>query len=177
MDKQLIHQNDEPGKSKPIGERWFYRLKQWLYRGQKPNWIAKTINRLQARTAAKNATSNGLIALEVVGRKSGKAISFPLVMVTVSGQRYLVSMLGENVQWVLNVRASGGKAVLCSGGREDIQLEEIPISQRATILKAYLQVAEGARPHVSVHKDAPLVEFEKIAPEYPVFRLTSSRAG
>ncbi len=97
-------------------------------------------------------------------------------MVTVEGNRYLASMLGENVQWVRNVRASGGQAVLCSGGREEVRLEEIPIGQRAPILKAYLQVAEGARPHISMDKDAPLVEFEKIAPEFPVFRLISNQA-
>lgn len=173
MRKALINKRDEHQNNPKVFERWFYRVKHWLYRGQRPNWIAKMMNRMQAKAASKQATSNGLVALEVIGRKSGKVISFPLVMVTVDGQRYLASMLGENVQWVLNVRASGGKAVLCSGGREDVRLEEIPVEQRAAILKTYLQVAEGARPHVPVDKDAPLMEFEKIAAEYPVFRLSS----
>ena len=128
-----------------------------------------------AIAASKNVMPNGLVALEVIGRKSGRIVSFPLVMVTVDGQRYLASMLGDNVQWVRNVRASGGKAVLRSGGRENVQLEEIPANQRAPILKAYLQVASGARPHVPVDKDAPLAEFEKIAAEFPVFRLTSNQ--
>jgi len=158
-------------------EAWFYRFKHWLYRGQRPNWIAKIINRAQANAAAKKATSNGLVALEVVGRKTGRIISFPLVMVTVDGQRYLASMLGEHVQWVSNVRAADGKAVLFSGGREEVRLEEIPVDQRAPILKAYLQVAEGARPHVEVDKDAPLAEFEKIAAAHPVFKLISARPG
>jgi hypothetical protein len=115
------------------------------------------------------------LALEVVGIKSGRTISFPLVMVTLNRQRYLVSMLGENSQWVRNIRASGGRAVLHSGSREDIQLEEVPIDQRAPILKANLQIATGARPHVSVNKDAPHVEFEKIAVIIPVFRLISGQ--
>jgi hypothetical protein len=38
-------------------------------------------------------------------------------------------------------------------------------------LKAYLQRAPGARPHVPVSKDAPLADFEQIAPAYPVFRV------
>ncbi len=175
MVKIFLNHDDEPAKNKPVIERWFYLFKQWLYRGQRPNWIAKMMNRMQAREAAKKATSNGLVALEVVGRKSGKVISFPLVMVTINGQRYLVSMLGENAQWVSNVRAVGGNAVLCSGGREEVRLEEIPTEQRAPILKAYLQVAEGARPHIPVDKDAPLTEFEQIAAQYPVFRLIPSR--
>jgi hypothetical protein len=31
-----------------------------------------------------------------------------------------VSMLGENVNWVQNVRAAGRRAVLCSGSREEV---------------------------------------------------------
>jgi hypothetical protein len=96
-------------------------------------------------------------------------------MVVVDGQRYLVSMLGDNVQWVHNVRAAGGRAVLRSGGREEIQLEEVPSDQRAHILRAYLNRAPGARPHVPVSKDAALAEFKKIAVAFPVFRLASNK--
>ncbi|HET8999690.1 MAG TPA: nitroreductase/quinone reductase family protein [bacterium] len=150
-------------------------FKRWMYRGQRPNWIARVLNRAFAAVASSGATANYLVALEVTGRKSGRTVLFPLVMVVVDGQRYLVSMLGDNAQWVHNVRASGGKAVLRSGGRESVQLEEIPADQRAPILKAYLQVAPGARPHVPVGKDAPLAEFEKIAATFPVFRLASNQ--
>jgi hypothetical protein len=94
-------------------------------------------------------------------------------MVTVDGQRYLASMLGDNTQWVRNVRAAGGKAVLRSGRYEDVQIEELLVNQRAPLLKAYLHAAPGARPHVPVDMDAPIAEFEKIAADYPVFRVTS----
>ena len=149
-------------------------LKRWLYRGQRPNWIAKILNRAWAISASRKSTSNGLVALEVIGRKTGRVISFPLVMITIGGQRYLVSMLGEEAQWVRNVRAASGRAVLRSGGREEVQLEEIPVDQRAPILKAYLQIANGAQPHVPVNKNAALAEFEKIAAAYPVYRLASN---
>jgi deazaflavin-dependent oxidoreductase (nitroreductase family) len=111
--------------------------------------------------------------LEVRGRKSGRVFSLPVVLAIVDGQRYLVSMLGEKVAWVQNVRAAGGKAVLRHGRREEIRLEEIPAAQRAPILKAYLKRALGARPHVRVDKEAPLSEFEKIAAAIPVFRVLS----
>jgi hypothetical protein len=94
-------------------------------------------------------------------------------MVIVDGERYLASMLGES-RWVRNVRAAGGKAVLLRGGREDVQLEEISADQRAPILKAYLRAAPGARPHIPVVMNAPLAEFEKIAAEFPVFRVVSN---
>jgi hypothetical protein len=69
---------------------------------------------MQVDTATKKVTLTGLVALEVIGRKSGRKITFPLVMVTVERERYLASMLGENVQYIRNVWASGGKAILCS---------------------------------------------------------------
>lgn len=175
MDKSFINQNQNTVKNGTVFNQIFYRGKQWLYRGQRPNWIAKILNSAWANIASRSVASNGLVALDVIGRKSGRIISFPLVMVTVDGQRYLASMLGDNTQWVRNVRASGGRAVLRRGGREDVQLEEIPTDQRASILKAYLQAAPGARPHVPVDKDAPLAEFEKIAATIPVFRLASKQ--
>lgn len=154
----------------------FARMKRWMYSGRRPNWMARMTNRVWAIVAARRVISNGVVTLEVMGRKSGRVVSFPLVMAVVDGQRYLVSMLGDHTQWVQNVRAAGGKAVLRSGGYEDVQLEEIPAEQRAPILKAYLQAAPGARPHMPIDKDAPLAEFEKIAAAFPVFRVTSNRA-
>jgi hypothetical protein len=95
----------------------------------------------------------------------------PVVVAVVDGQRYLVSMLGENVRWVHNVRAAGGRAALRRGVREEIHLEVVPVDLRAPILRAYLQRAPGARPHVPVNKDAPIAEFEKVAAAFPVFRV------
>lgn len=92
-------------------------------------------------------------------------------MAAVEGERYLVSMLGGEVDWVRNVRAAGGNVTLRHGRREEVHLEELPADQRASVLKAYLKRAPGARPHVAVHKDAPLPEFEQVAAQFPVFRV------
>jgi deazaflavin-dependent oxidoreductase (nitroreductase family) len=150
---------------------------RWLYRGQRPNWIARIVNRATATVASSGVAANYLETLEVTGRKSGRTFSLPVVIAIVDGQRYLVSMLGDNVSWVQNVRAAGGRAVLRSGRREEVQLEEVPASQRAPILRAYLQRAPGARPHVPVNKDAALAEFEKIAAAFPVFRVSGVLAS
>jgi deazaflavin-dependent oxidoreductase (nitroreductase family) len=146
---------------------------RWMYRGQRPNWLARIMNRMSADVASLGVAPNYLVTLEVIGRKSGRTVSLPLVMAVVDGERYLVSMLGENVHWVQNVRAAGGRAVIRSGGREEVQLEEVPVEARAPILKVYLQRAPGARPHVPVNKNAPMEEFEKVAADFPVFRVTS----
>lgn len=153
----------------------FWSIKLWLYRGKRPNWIAKMLNRGIASSASKSISPDGVVALEVIGRKTGQIVSFPLVMFTVDERRYLASMLGKEAQWVRNVRATNGKAVLHKGGYENVYLDEIPAGQRAPLLKAYLRAAPGARPHVSVDKDASLAEFEKIAAEYPVFHVVSNQ--
>src|SRR5215472_12894006 len=120
---------------------WSYRFKRWLYRGQRPNWIARMLNSAWAAVGSSGVASNYLVNLEVTGRKSGRTVSLPVVVAVVDGQRYLVSMLGENVHWVQNVRAAAGRAVLESGGREEIHLEEVPPDARAPILRTYLQRA------------------------------------
>lgn len=146
-------------------------LKRWMYRDGHPNLFTRIINTGWALLHSLGISPNYLVTLEVAGRQSGKVISFPLVMTLIDGEKYLVSMLGEDANWVRNVKAAGGKAVLRHGVREKVLLEELDAQQRAPILKAYLQHAPGARPHIPVSKDAPLSEFEKITSKYPVFRL------
>lgn len=148
-------------------------LKRWLYQGGHPNAIAKALNRGWATMYSWGIFPNYLVTLEVVGRQSGKLISFPLVMTVINGERYLVSMLGEAANWVRNVKAAGGKAILRHGKIENVLLEDVEVQQRAPIIKAYLQIAPGARGHIPVDKDAPIEEFEAIAPKYPVFRIKS----
>ena len=48
-----------------------------------------------------------VLSLEVAGRRTGRVISFPLVMADYEGERYLVPMLGEDSNWVRNLRAAG----------------------------------------------------------------------
>ena len=145
-----------------------------MYRGQRPNWLARILNRVDMALGSSGVgASYGLVTLEVTGRTSGRTVSLPVAVVVVDGQRYLVSMLGENVQWVKNVRAAGGKAAIRSRGREDVYLDEVSVDERAPVLKAYLQRAPGARSHIPVDKNAPLVEFEKVAGAYPSFRVIS----
>ncbi|MCC6260906.1 MAG: hypothetical protein IT311_08590 [Anaerolineales bacterium] len=83
-------------------------------------------------------------------------------------------MLGKDANWVLNLKANEGKARLIHGIQEEVILEEVNIAERAPIIKAYLQIAPGARPHIPINKNAPLEEFEKISAEYPVFRVKLS---
>lgn len=149
----------------------FQRFRRWLYRGRRANALARLLNRWSAQAFARGVAPDCLVTLEVRGRRSGRAISFPLVMVVLEGERYLVSMLGAEAAWVRNVKAAAGHAVLHHGRTESVRLEELAIEKRAPVLKAYLQRAPGARPHIPVDKDAPLEEFEAIAAQIPVFQV------
>jgi len=135
------------------------------------------LNRGSAALHTLGIAPNYLVTLEVRGRRSGRPLSLPLVMAVVEGERYLVSMLGADVDWVRNVKAAGGNVILRHGHREEVRLEEVPADQRAPMLKAYLKRAPGARPHLTVNKDAPLSEFEQVASEYPVFRVVPASVG
>ena len=94
-----------------------------------------------------------------------------------AGERYLVSMLGENADWVRNVRASNGAAVLRYGTVEQVRLETVAASARAPILRAYLHRAPGARPHFDIDVNSSLEEFARVAPRYPVFRILPPAIG
>ncbi len=148
-------------------------IERWLYRGGRPNRVASALNRCWATVHALGVAPNYLVTLNVRGRRSGRIIRLPLVVAVVAGERYLVSMLGEDVDWVHNVRAAGGNVNLQHGRREAVHLEEVPVERRAPILKAYLQRAPGARPHIPIYKDAPLSEFERVSGQFPVFRIVA----
>jgi hypothetical protein len=133
--------------------------------------VAAFLNGIWRRSAVIGLPPRRLCELQVRGRSSGRLTSFPVVVADYESERYLVAMLGEGANWVANARAAGGRAVLRHGGSEAVRLEEVDPGARAPILQRYLQVAPGARAHVPVDKGASLAEFERIASQYPVFRV------
>ena len=67
--------------------------------------------------------------------------------------------------------------VLRHGRRETVTLEEVDPGERPPILRRYLEVAPGGRPHIPVDRRAPLGEFEEIAAQFPVFRIATEESG
>jgi hypothetical protein len=145
---------------------------RWLYRGGRPNRLARLLNRGGAVVYAAGLWPRRLGTLEVPGRRTGRVISFPVVIADLDGERYLVAMLGEDASWPRNVRAADGRAVLRHGRREIVRLEDVDPAARPPIIRRYLAVAPGARPHIAVDRHAPVEEFAPIAPRIPVFRIT-----
>jgi deazaflavin-dependent oxidoreductase (nitroreductase family) len=150
-----------------------YWVKRWMYRTGRPGVLARVMNRIsEVLFSAGVLSPEEAMTLEVPGRRTGRLVSFPVVVAEYRGGRYLVSMLGNDANWVRNVRAAGGRVVLRRRGREEVRLVEVEPADRAPILRRYLAVAPGARPHLPVDRHAPPAEFERIAAQYPVFRIT-----
>ena len=143
-----------------------------MYRGNRPRGLARVLNRFAAWQFASGLASRDRdVTLQARGRKSGAIVSVPVVIVDHAGHRCLVSMLGEDANWVRNVRHAQGRAALKRRTTEQVTLTEEPPRERSPILKRYLDVAPGARPHIPVARHEALAEFAAVAHEFPVFRI------
>jgi F420H(2)-dependent quinone reductase len=142
-----------------------------MYPGGRADATARRLSRLWATVFGLGLMPRRWVSLEVPGRRSGRLTRFALGMADLDGRWYLVPMLGERSNWVQNVRAAGGRATLRRRRAVACRLTELPVSERAPIIKRYLQQVPGARPHIPVDRHAPVTDFEPIAPRYPVFRV------
>jgi len=139
----------------------------------KPSGLVKAMNSLVGRLASWGLIPGGTALLQVKGRRSGQTRSTAVTWVEHDGQRYLVAPRG-NTEWVRNVKAAGGEAVLKHGKSDAVRLEELPVEQRAPIIQAYLKkTARVTKREFGIEPDAPIEEFQRIAPDHPVFRITT----
>jgi hypothetical protein len=146
------------------------RFQRWQFRDGRPNWSGRIMSRVMGIAFAVGIGPNQAATLEVRGRKTGRTISFPVVVVPYEGDRYLVAMLGDRTNWVRNLRADK-HAVLLKGKRENVSVVEDFSGHRPAILRRYLELAPGARPFFPINRRAPLGDFERIVEQYPVFRV------
>jgi hypothetical protein len=148
-----------------------------MYVGHRGNATARRYARFWAAVFATGVTSERWVTLEVRGRTSGRLVRFPLGWVELDGNRYLVSMLGQDCNWVKNVRAAGGVVTIRHRRARHCRLVEVPVARRGPIIKAYLAHVPGARPHIPVDRGADLSAFDAIAEDYPVFRIDRDPAS
>lgn len=146
-----------------------------MYAGGRGDATARRFARFWAAVQGAGLMPRRWVTLEVRGRTSGRTTAFPLGMADVDGEWYLVSMLGDRCNWVRNVRAADGEAVLRRGRRRRCRLVEVPVEERAPIIRRYVQKVPGGRPHIPVDRGAPLPAFEAMAASYPVFRVERVR--
>jgi hypothetical protein len=141
-----------------------------LYAGGHPNEKAKSIHRRFIHGPLPRLFPMAAV-LQVRGRNSGKAIELPVAIIRFHGAWYLASMLESTTNWVENVRAAKGQVRLLHGRWREVSLVELPVSERAPILKRYLVFAWSARAHFSIDWRAPIDDFERIAALHSVFRV------
>lgn len=141
---------------------------------RRPTKVTQTFNRFMSWLASHGLMPSDTITLEVKGRRSGMIRSNVVTWVKQDEERYLVSPRGES-EWVRNVRAADGEAVIRRRGGEKVRLEEVPAEERAAIIKAYLAKTKMAtRQHFGVDPKAEIGEFEAIAARHPVFRIVEA---
>jgi hypothetical protein len=166
---------DNPNQPDPAERGLFMRL---LYRNWRPTLLGRWVGRLMIWWTGL-ARSPGIVAvLEIEGNASNQKSKVPMVVTTIDGKQYVVSMLGPGSNWVKNLEAANGNAVLHKGRPRSVHLVAIAPNQRAPILKEYVRVATSGRKHFPLTVDAPLSEFHLIAARYPVYRVDpDNRSG
>lgn len=144
---------------------------RYLYRSWRPTLYGRMWTRIYAWLTGLGVLPRILVCLETQDCRSSRPVAHVLVPVAFEGDRYLVSMLGEQSGWVRDIRAANGTAFLKRGRKYAVRLVEIPPGHRAPILKAWCRIATSGRRHIPVAFDASLTAFEAIAGDYPVFRI------
>lgn len=140
-------------------------------------WLGHALTRLRL-------SPRYVVTLEVPGRRSGVVRRTNLVLLDHDGEQYLLSLAGQS-QWARNVGAAGGRAMLARGRRRRaVTLVEVPVADRAGLLRAYLlrggrqpgnrRIAREADMYFGLAGAPTLEELAAVAPRYPVFRVTDS---
>jgi hypothetical protein len=158
----------------PAERRAFNRL---FYRNRRPTWLGHWVSQCFCWWARVGLTPHAWVALHVRDRVSGRWRQDAVVLPSVAGERYVVSMFGTISDWVNNIEAAHGDAAISHGGRQRVRLVPVPPEQRAPILSEYVRVASSGRKHFPLSVGAPLADFAAIASQYPVYRIELPAAG
>jgi hypothetical protein len=158
----------------PAERRAFNRL---FYRNRRPTWLGHWVSQFFCWWARIGLPPRSWVALGVRDRHSGRMRTDAVVLPTVAGQRYVVSMFGSISDWVQNLEAADGDAVISHRRSVRVRLVLVRPNERAPILREYVRVASSGRKHFPVPVGAPLNDFAAIAAQYPVYRIEVAAAA
>jgi deazaflavin-dependent oxidoreductase (nitroreductase family) len=142
---------------------------------QPPTWFDRRVmNPLIAAATRLGLSAWGSRILEVRGRKSGQPRRNPVNPLEFEGGRYLVAPRGQT-QWVRNLRAAGEGHLLIGSRREQFTATEVSDAEKERILRAYLRrwKWEVGQFFGGVGPDSPSEDLQRIAPDHPVFRIST----
>ena len=109
-----------------------------------------------------------LSKLSVRGRRSGRWHTTPVAVLDHDGERYLVSYRGAS-DWARNLEASHTARLAQHGRVEEIDVADVPASERRELLDVYRD-RYGKMPTVG----SVLDKLPEPA-DHPMFRITASR--
>jgi len=140
-----------------------------------PGWFTRRVfNPFVAWLTRAGFSVWGSRELRVRGRTSGEWRATPVNLLSLEGERYLVAPRGET-HWVKNLRAAGEGELRVGHHTEAFQAEEVADDGKVEILRAYLKrwKLEVGVFFDGVSATSPDAEIRRIAPDHPVFRITS----
>jgi deazaflavin-dependent oxidoreductase (nitroreductase family) len=130
----------------------------------KPPWMQRHVgNRLSVLFQP-----SLLSKLSVRGRRSGLWRTTPVAVLDHNGRRYLVSYRGAS-DWARNLQAAHSGRLIQRRRTEEITVVEVPIAERADLLKVYGE-RYGSLPTVG----AVLRSLPDPA-DHPIFEITDSQ--
>src|SRR5438270_6189444 len=140
-----------------------------------PGWFTRHVfNPSVAGLTRAGISVMGSRELRVRGRTSGQWRSVPVNLLTVDGVDYLVAPRGET-QWVRNLRVTGEGELRVGRHTTAFRAVELPDDQKVEVLRSYLKrwTAEVGVFCGGVSAKSSDDELRRIAPDHPVFRLSS----
>ena len=140
-------------------------------------FTARLGNRIITALLRLGVPMGNMILLTVPGRKSGQPRTTPVALGERDGRRWLLSPYGE-VDWVRNLRAAGGGVLTRGRHREHFTATALNAAEAAPLLQESVAGAPGfIQQHFAAAPGAPLADFERIAPDHPVFALQPLAQG
>lgn len=114
--------------------------------------------------------------LMVRGRKSGRLRTFPVAVLEIGGERYLMAAYGVG-DWVRNLRSAGSGTLTRRRHTEAFTAVELPATEAAPILKEGLSIGPNVlRRYFDADPSSSLAAFEREAQRHPVFHLRPAAA-
>ena len=141
---------------------------------QEPTSVDRAFNSTVAALTRLGVSVWGSRVLRVRGRTSGLWRSNPVNVLTHDDRRYLVAPRGET-EWVRNFRAAREGELVVGRRVEKFSADELGDDDKVDVLRAYLRrwKFEVGRFFDGVSADSSDDELRRIAPEHPVFRITT----
>jgi deazaflavin-dependent oxidoreductase (nitroreductase family) len=134
-----------------------------------PRWL-KVANRVNIAMLTRGIGPATQRVLTIPGRTSGLPRRTPIATVAFQGAVYLVAGYSSS-DWVKNARAAGSGTLSRGGHSATVTLVEIPVEQRAPILREFLHTIRGGRSFLTVGSQATDAEMASAANVHPVFRV------